>query len=201
MIIAPLAIIGALLFMRRERPDDRRTRIDVPGALLVASGMFLLVFALSEGGTYGWFAPLKASPWPGSVVWPATAPSRSSRSSSWSRRDPLRVLPLRTGQGATADDPALRVRPAPPPGFRYGLITDGVLAMGQLGLLFVLPVFLQDAKHLTAETQRALDGAGRHVHHRGRADRRPPDPPHRRSPTSCDSAWPLEALGLIWSPS
>ena len=37
-------------------------------------------------------------------------------------------------------------------GFRYGLITTSVLAMGQLGLFFVLPVFLQDAKHLSAET-------------------------------------------------
>ena len=33
---------------------ERTLGIDVPGALLVASGMFLLVFGLSEGGTYGW---------------------------------------------------------------------------------------------------------------------------------------------------
>src|SRR5206468_6277094 len=37
-------------------------------------------------------------------------------------------------------------------GFRYGLTTTSVLAMGQMGMFFVLPVFLQDAKHLTAET-------------------------------------------------
>jgi predicted MFS family arabinose efflux permease len=35
--------------------------------------------------------------------------------------------------------------------FRYGLMTVVVLAMGQLGISFVLPVFLQNAKHLTAE--------------------------------------------------
>jgi predicted MFS family arabinose efflux permease len=35
--------------------------------------------------------------------------------------------------------------------YRYGLITSMVLAMGQLGISFVLPVFLQDAKHLTAQ--------------------------------------------------
>ncbi len=35
--------------------------------------------------------------------------------------------------------------------YRYGLLTGLVLAMGQLGLSFVLPVFLQDAKHLTAQ--------------------------------------------------
>ena len=36
--------------------------------------------------------------------------------------------------------------------YRYGLLTGLVLAMGQLGLSFVLPVFLQDAKHLSAAT-------------------------------------------------
>lgn len=36
--------------------------------------------------------------------------------------------------------------------YRYGLITIAVVAMGQLGLSFVLPIFLQDAKHLSAAT-------------------------------------------------
>ena len=35
-------------------------------------------------------------------------------------------------------------------GFRYGLLTTMVLAMGQLGFLFVVPVFLQDGEHLSA---------------------------------------------------
>jgi MFS family permease len=35
--------------------------------------------------------------------------------------------------------------------FRYGLITTAVLAMGQLGLLFALAVFLQDGRRLSAE--------------------------------------------------
>src|SRR5205085_10562416 len=34
--------------------------------------------------------------------------------------------------------------------YRYGMATTMVLAMGQLGISFVLPVFLQNAKHLTA---------------------------------------------------
>jgi MFS family permease len=34
--------------------------------------------------------------------------------------------------------------------YRYGLLTGLVLAMGQLGLSFVLPVFLQDGKNLSA---------------------------------------------------
>ena len=34
--------------------------------------------------------------------------------------------------------------------YRYGLLTGLIVAMGQLGITFVLPVFLQDGRHLTA---------------------------------------------------
>src|SRR5580700_2709193 len=44
VIVAPLAIVGALLFMKRQVGPPRRMRIDLPGALLVAAGLFLLVF-------------------------------------------------------------------------------------------------------------------------------------------------------------
>jgi hypothetical protein len=53
VIVTPIAIIGALLFMRKGHRGERSLGIDVPGAILVATGMFLLVFGLSEGGTYG----------------------------------------------------------------------------------------------------------------------------------------------------
>src|SRR5580700_1957764 len=54
VVIAPLAIVGALCFMPRAVRSDRTVKVDVPGAALIAVGMFSLVFALSEGGIYGW---------------------------------------------------------------------------------------------------------------------------------------------------
>src|ERR1700682_135351 len=59
VVIAPLAIVGAILFMRKSVRGAKRVRIDLPGAILAASGMFLLVFGLTEGGVYGWFTPVK----------------------------------------------------------------------------------------------------------------------------------------------
>ena len=44
----------------------------MPGAALIAVGMFSLVFALSEGGIYGWITPIKDFTVAGHVVWPAT---------------------------------------------------------------------------------------------------------------------------------
>ncbi len=153
VIVAPLAILGAMLFIARSRPPQRRISIDVPGAILVASGMFLFVFALSEGARYGWFRPLQTFTLGGAAIWPddravsitplvmvlaAIVLFAFYRLERWKERHDRSPL-FEFGQ--------LRHR-----GFRYGLITTSVLAMGQLGMFFVLPIYLQDAKHLSAET-------------------------------------------------
>ncbi|HEY7439015.1 MAG TPA: MFS transporter [Acidimicrobiia bacterium] len=151
VFIVPVAILGALLFMRRSRGTRGTERIDVPGALLVAAGMFLLVFALSEGETYGWWRSLKSLTIGGAHLWP--------------RSMPVSVVPIATvlavaclcafvllerHKERTGSDPLFEFGLLRFLTFRYGLITTLVLAMGQLGFLFVLPVFLQDARHLSA---------------------------------------------------
>ena len=151
LVVAPLAILGALLFIRRKATPGPRQRVDGVGALLIATGMFSLVFALSEGEQYGWLRPTRALTVLGADAWPASRPVsaiplfflaavvllgtfyRYERARERARRDPL----FEFGQ--------LRHL-----GFRYGLLTTAVLAMGQLGFLFVLPVFLQNTKHLSA---------------------------------------------------
>jgi MFS family permease len=151
VIIAPIAIIGALLFMRHGDRVHRRVKIDVPGACLVAVGMFLLVFALSEGGTYGWWRPVKDFSIAGRLLWPA---SRS-----------ISMIPLVIAAGVLVlaafyvlerwkerrhADPLFEFAHLRHLTYRYGLLTGLVLGMGQLGLSFVLPVFLQGGRHLTA---------------------------------------------------
>jgi EmrB/QacA subfamily drug resistance transporter len=150
VIIAPLAMLGAMLFMRRSDRGERRIKIDLPGAALIAVGMFTLVFALSEGTIYGWITPLKDFSIAGNVVWPATRA--------------ISVIPFMTAFsiGALAcfwfveqakerhhGDPLfefayLRFRT-----YRYGLLSGLILSMGQLGISFVLPVFLQNGRHIS----------------------------------------------------
>ena len=150
VIIAPLAMIGAMLFMRQGERAERRIRVDIPGAALIAVGMFSLVFALSEGGIYGWITPIKDFTVAGHVVWPATYA--------------LSVIPLiaafalsvlatfwfvERAKERNDDDPLfefayLRFRT-----YRYGLLTGLILSMGQLGISFVLPVFLQNGRHIS----------------------------------------------------
>ena len=151
VIIAPLAIIGALLFIARSPRKSEREPLDGPGAALVALGMFLLVFALSEGGTYGWITPISDVTLGSWTLWPATAPVsiipvifaasvtvlyafyRHERARERSQRSPLFEFGLLEHRS-----------------FRYGLVTSAVTSMGQLGLSFALALFLQEGKHLTA---------------------------------------------------
>ena len=150
VIIAPIAIVGALLFMKRGERAERRIPIDVLGATLIASGMFLLVFALSEGSTYGWWTPLKEFSVVGHGVWPATRPV-----SAMPLVFALSVVILvafyfveraKEGRDESPLFPFVHLRIKT---YRYGLLVGLVLAMGQFGLSFVLPVFLQGARQLT----------------------------------------------------
>ncbi|MDQ1381627.1 MAG: hypothetical protein QOJ71_2346 [Actinomycetota bacterium] len=152
VIIAPLAIIGALLFMTKGVRAGRKIPLDAMGAALIAVGMFLLVFALSEGSTYGWWKPLKDFTVFGHDVWPA---SRST-----SIMPIVLVTSIVVLIGFYFVERAKERRDASPlfpfahlkiKTYRYGLLVGLVLAMGQFGLSFVLPVFLQGARLLSPE--------------------------------------------------
>jgi EmrB/QacA subfamily drug resistance transporter len=152
VIIAPLAIVGALLFMRKGERAEKRLPLDASGAAFIAAGMFLLVFALSEGSTYGWWKPLKEFSLVGHGVWPV--------SRAVSIMPIILVIAIGILVGFYYVERAKERRDEHPlfpfahlkiKTYRYGLLTGLVLAMGQFGLSFVLPVFLQGARLLTPE--------------------------------------------------
>jgi EmrB/QacA subfamily drug resistance transporter len=152
VIVAPLIVIGGLVFMRPDVRSARRPRIDVRGAALIALGSFSLIFALSEGTSYGWWTPTRDLVIGGWNAWPM---SRA-----------ISIIPLafllafaafatfvviEMAMERLRQDPLFEFTQLRHRGFRYGLLTTMVLAIGQFGLLFVLPVLLQNGEHLTAE--------------------------------------------------
>ena len=153
VIIAPAAVIGAMVFMPKLRLGGVRERLDIGGAILIASGMALLVFGLSEGQSYGWITPLRGVAIGGHDVWPASRPVSVVLLAFvvavailgafyWSSR-----IKERRNASPLFEFSQLRHR-----GFRFGLLTVAVLSLGQLALSFVLPVFLQEGRHLSAQT-------------------------------------------------
>src|SRR3954447_12564331 len=151
VIIAPTAIVGAVLFMREPPRSGRRERIDVPGALLISSGMLLLVFGISEGSTYGWWRPMTPFTVAGAELWPTDRPVSvvpvafllsALLLTAFVR---VELTKERVGRDPLFEFSNLRRR-----GFRYGLATLVVLAMGQTSFLLVISVLLQDGRHLSA---------------------------------------------------
>ncbi|MGW1208297.1 MFS transporter [Streptomyces sp. NPDC002499] len=56
VVIAGVALVGALLMLPRSSRTSRPS-FDVPGTLLASSGLFAVVYGLSEAETYGWTSP------------------------------------------------------------------------------------------------------------------------------------------------
>ncbi|GAC1591376.1 MAG: MFS transporter [Acidimicrobiales bacterium] len=152
VVIAPLAILGALVFMNRASAPGRRPRIDLPGAALAAVGMFLLVLGLTEGGTYGWIRPIRSFSIAGQRVWSTTFPLSITPAVFIAALAVLTAFyRVERCKERSSQDPLFEFGQLRHKGFRYGLLTTTILALGQLGLIFALPIFLQDAKHLSAE--------------------------------------------------
>jgi EmrB/QacA subfamily drug resistance transporter len=150
LIVAPLGILGVLVFLRPTPRARRRPQLDGLGAVLVSMGLFLLVLGISEGGTYGWWraiAPVSIGgwqPWPASwllspvpVVFAAAALLLT-----------LFVVVERRKE-RTGGDPLFELGQLRILGFRYGLATTGLLALGQLGQTLLLAVYLQEAQGLS----------------------------------------------------
>jgi MFS family permease len=56
LIFAGLAVMGAVLLLKRQRTRTR-TRLDLPGVVLVSASMFCLVYGFSNAATHNWHAP------------------------------------------------------------------------------------------------------------------------------------------------
>ena len=152
VIVAPIIVIGALLFMQPDvRVSDRRPHIDVRGSALIALGSFSLIFGLSEGTTYGWWNPIKDLTIASWRVWPATrAVSIIPFAFALAAIVFTTFVLVERSMERRSRDPLFEFGQLRHLGFRYGLLTTMVLAMGQFGLLFILPILLQNGKHFSA---------------------------------------------------
>lgn len=148
VIIAPLAVLAAIFYVRDSR-DERAKGIDLGGVVLVTVGLFALVFGIIEAGRYGWWTPIGDQSI-GGWEWPITA---------------ISIVPVSLLVAVvflilfTRYELGLQRRDRPVvfdfadlvhKGYRYGLINTAVLAMGEFGAFFVLPIFLQAGLHLSA---------------------------------------------------
>jgi EmrB/QacA subfamily drug resistance transporter len=147
--VAIVAILGTLRFIRESKDEGAKAGLDIPGFLLITLGLGAFVFGLIEGRTYGWWTPAK----PFTVLgwtWPL---------------DTVSIIPFMLVGGVVLLAVFLvvehRRRVAGKfflfdvslwrfPAFRYGNLAGTIVALGEFGLLFALPLFLQGVIGYTA---------------------------------------------------
>jgi EmrB/QacA subfamily drug resistance transporter len=127
-------------------PDTRGTsdegHVDVPGTLLSAAGLGLIVFGLIESSSLGWWTPQEPLTLFG-LAWPVDAPVSAVPVALAAGTLLLTLFVTvesrrqRSGRATVLDLRLFRL-----PTFRLGNTTAGLVAVGEFALLFVLPLFL-----------------------------------------------------------
>jgi len=144
------ALVGASYAIKETRSRDPNYTTDYIGLILISLGLASLLFGFIEAQTYGWIVPnneLTAGGFTWSTSNPVSLPLIAIISGLILlglftlydiRRLRRRMVPL-------FDFGLLRFK-----GFRYGLFTVTIVAMGEFGAVFIISIFLQTVKGLSA---------------------------------------------------
>jgi EmrB/QacA subfamily drug resistance transporter len=143
-----LAAAGAVL-LSRERPTVLRSRFDLLGAALVTVALAATTLGLVQGQLYGWLVAIRETTI-GPIHWSVGTPSMSVIAFAVAVVSML-IFGLRERDHASNGRPTylawalfdLR-------GFRYGNVTAAGVMFGEVGLIFMLPLFLQAALGMSA---------------------------------------------------
>ena len=137
-----IAILGTLRYIGDSRDEGAKAGLDPLGFLLITFGLGAFVFGLIEGRSYGWWEPSRPFEIFG-WTWPLETVS---------------IIPCLLGFGVIAlalfvfiehrrsragkfflfDVDLWRYK-----AFRYGNLAGTIVSLGEFGLLFALPLFLQ----------------------------------------------------------
>ena len=143
--IAVLALAGALLFVDESRDPDVRPGFDPAGVVLSTLGFLGIVFGLIEGQTYGWWTQkgsfIGVAPFGYSVI-PFAFVVGVAALGAFVLVERRRA---RAGRPVLVDFALFRI-----PTFRYGNVAVLIVGLGEFGLVFVIPLFLQSVLGLSA---------------------------------------------------
>lgn len=140
--IGVIVLIGVISVVPETRDASGRKGIDVPGTILVTLGLLGIVFALIEGQRYGWWTPTEQFTI-GSWAWPSTAISIAPVAGFFGIIAILAMLQVersraKAGKIVVLDLKLFRIR-----SFGAGNAVALIVSLGEFGLLFAIPLFLQ----------------------------------------------------------
>ncbi len=151
--VAALVVIAAIRLVDESRAEHR-SRFDVPGFATASVGFFALVVGIIEGPRYGWIEATRdleiggwTWPWSVSIV-PFALLIGLAGLFSFVAVERRR---LGTGKAVLFDLRLFRIR-----SFLHGNLLATMVGLGEFGLVFVVPLYLQTAVDLSALRTGAL---------------------------------------------
>ena len=150
-----IVILGALRFVPEVRDPGDRSGLDIAGAVLSAVGIGALVFALIEGRNYGWWrteadSVLLGREYPEGSLSPVAIALMLSAASLIGLYL-VETRRTRAGRSALIDFSLFRI-----PTFGLGSTAALIVSLGEFGILFSLPLFLQSVLGYSALGAGAL---------------------------------------------
>lgn len=145
-----LAILAGILAFVPQTRGAQAHGVDIAGLLLSVLGFGGLVFGLVQGATYGWWHPkrdldLGLFTWPQSWSLAITPPALAVGLASLIAFIVVERSRARQGKPALLDLGLFRFR-----SFAWGNLAAMVIALGEFGLLFVLPLYMQNVLSMSA---------------------------------------------------
>jgi EmrB/QacA subfamily drug resistance transporter len=147
--IGIIVVIGVIFVVPETRDALGRKGIDVPGTLLVTLGLLGIVFAVIEGQRYGWITATRDFQ-VGPLVWPEGGISIVLVSGILGLIALIALVAvertrLRANRVVILDLRLFRIR-----SFSAGNGVAVIVSLGEFGLLFAIPLFLQATRGYTA---------------------------------------------------
>lgn len=147
--LAAVVVIGTWRVVPESRDPGDAGSLNLPGALLSSLGIGLLIFGLIEGRNYGWVRTLGDRTVAG-IRFPAGSASPVllglvCAAIALVALYALETARARTGRSVLLDFSLFRI-----PTFGLGSAAALIVSMGEFGILFSLPLFLQSVLGYTA---------------------------------------------------
>lgn len=147
--IGIIAIIGAYVYIKESRDTSRKHSYDIVGVALSALGFSALVFGLIEGQTYGWLTP-KDTFTLGGFSWGVQSISITLVAFALAAIVLTAFVVYELNMLKQGGEPLFDFSLLRSTGFRYGLMTVLVVALGEFGVFFIFSIYLQTVRELNA---------------------------------------------------
>ncbi len=146
-----IIVIGLLIFAAESKSTLNQGKIDFVGAGISVIMFATLVFGLIEGRTYGWWNVNTANQFAiGDFKWPASGISVIPVSLAIFVISTVLFVLWERKRAAAEKSVILDLDLFHIGSFRNGSIAAGIISMGEFGLLFAIPLWLQNVQGLNA---------------------------------------------------